>query len=213
MDLLRAAVFAVALLPMADPPLPADVPRPAALYRAVLLREVRAFLGLTGPAALIFAQVHQESSWRADVVSRAGAQGAAQFMPGTAAWIQALYPAELRQLCSDRTGCPTDLRWALRAMVLFDRRLHDEFTAVDERHRWAFALSGYNGGAGWVHREKARCDREPACDAEQWWGHVEVICLRAGWACRENRAYPRRIMHDLVPRYRVWLGPVAGALL
>jgi len=51
--------------------------------------------GLEAPVALFAAQVHQESGWREDARSPVGALGLAQFMPGTAAWIAQLYPADL----------------------------------------------------------------------------------------------------------------------
>ena len=68
------------------------------------------------------------------------------------------------------------------------------------RARWPFAWAAYNGGPGWIGREHARCRRQPGCDPRQWYGHVERHCIRARWACEENRAYPRKIERAL-PRF------------
>lgn len=59
------------------------VPSTAQQYQRELTRVVQQEWGLGGPVALHAAQIHQESGWRAGVDSRVGAQGLAQFMPGT----------------------------------------------------------------------------------------------------------------------------------
>ena len=61
-------------------------PQAAARYKLTLLREAHSQWGLDAPVAAFAAQVHQESGWRADAVSRVGARGLAQFMPATARW-------------------------------------------------------------------------------------------------------------------------------
>ena len=172
------------------------VPRQVAKYRPILIREVRLYWGMGESPATFLAQVHQESGFRENVESKF-ASGLSQFTPATAEWIQGLYPADLRELCPSRSGCPLDARWALRAMVIYDRRLHGayRFTAGDDR--WGFALAAYNGGARHIKRERLSC----RCDPDRWFGNVENNCLRAEWACRENRAYPRRILHVLRHHY------------
>ncbi|MDW9328117.1 transglycosylase SLT domain-containing protein, partial [Escherichia coli] len=62
------------------------------------------------------AQLHQESGWRPDAVSPAGAQGLAQFMPATADWISQLMPG-----LNSRE--PFNPAWAIRALVSYDRWL------------------------------------------------------------------------------------------
>ncbi|MEX6730309.1 transglycosylase SLT domain-containing protein [Pseudomonas aeruginosa] len=71
------------------------IPTAAEQYRRTLVRSAHAEWGLSAPIATFAAQVHQESRWRADARSPVGAQGLAQFMPGTAEWIAGLYPAAL----------------------------------------------------------------------------------------------------------------------
>jgi soluble lytic murein transglycosylase-like protein len=84
-----------------------QIPAQANIYRARLTREARAAWGLEAPVALFAAQVHQESGWREDARSLMGALGLARFMPGTAAWIAWLYPADLGD------AAPLDARCAL----------------------------------------------------------------------------------------------------
>lgn len=206
-EALYAAAFAI--MPATLPP---EIPRAVVAYRSVLLREIRARHGVAAPNALFFGQVHQESSWRSAVVSRAGAEGLAQFMPSTAEWIQRTYPADLRELCPERTGCPADARWALRAMILYDRALYRESSFRPERERWASVLAAYNGGGRWLAREAAQASQR-GLDATRWFDNVERVCIRAAWACQENRAYPRVIMTRWMPLYSRWLGALAGATL
>ena len=64
----------------------AQVPAAAARYRLTLLREAHGQWGLDAPVAAFAAQVHQESGWNPQAVSRVGARGLAQFMPATTLW-------------------------------------------------------------------------------------------------------------------------------
>ena len=183
--------------------LPTQIPRSVLKYRNGLIREVRYHWGLNQSPSVFFAQVHQESAWRADAHS-AYAAGLTQFTPDTAEWIQSLYPADLTEFCANRSGCPLDAGWAIRAMVLYDRRLWDGFAHSIDDHRWAFALASYNGGLGWIQRERAQAQKRHI-DPEFWFGAVEAVCLRAQWACAENRQYPRRILFVWRPVYEGWL--------
>ncbi|HCE7275446.1 TPA: transglycosylase SLT domain-containing protein, partial [Pseudomonas aeruginosa] len=97
------------LLTACQPAFAADrIPTAAEQYRRTLVRSAHAGWGLSAPIATFAAQVHQESRWRADARSPVGAQGLAQFMPGTAEWIAGLYPAVLG------TNQPFNPGWALR---------------------------------------------------------------------------------------------------
>ena len=70
----------------------AQPPQAALQYRDDVIRNARLEWGLSAPVADFAAQLHQESGWRPDAVSPAGAQGLAQFMPATADWISQLMP-------------------------------------------------------------------------------------------------------------------------
>jgi hypothetical protein len=180
------------------------VPAEAVRWRSTLVREVRYSWGLWQDPADFFAQVHQESAWRANARSRFAA-GLTQFTPGTARGMQA--SSRLRALCADAGGCPLDPAWALRAMVAYDRSIweNQKLEFYPGRELMAAALVGYNGGEGWVRRERAACRAVAGCDPGRWFAHVEAHCLRAAWACEESRHYPRAVLLMIAPRYRAWL--------
>ncbi|RZS86055.1 transglycosylase SLT domain-containing protein [Pigmentiphaga kullae] len=172
----------------------ADVPRAALAYRDDLVRNARYAWGLNAPVATFAGQIHQESTWRPDAVSAVGAQGLAQFMPATAAWISRLYPA----LAENR---PYNPAWALRALVTYDRWLFDRIRARDDCERMAMALSAYNGGLGWISRDQALAS-SLGLDPLAWFSSVErVNAGRSAANWRENRAYPDRIIRRHQPLY------------
>lgn len=178
-------------------PIVKGIPHQANTYRARLIREVHAHWGLAGPVAIFAAQLHQESGWREDARSPVGAMGLAQFMPGTAAWIAQVYPKELGE------GASLDAGWALRAVVIYDRWIYKRVPGFQEAdwNRWAAALSGYNGGLGWVQKDRALAGGQ--CDTTLWWGCVERFSRRSPAAFKENRGYPVRILRLYRPRYEV----------
>ena len=104
-------------------PAHAQVPHVAARYKLTLLREAHSQWGLAAPVAALAAQVHQESAWNPQAVSRVGARGLAQFMPATARWW-----CERGSIAA--ADClPHNPTWALRAMVGYDRWLYDRAPA------------------------------------------------------------------------------------
>ena len=185
-------IVLVALLFFADMSLAAGsahagetaIPRAALQYRGQLIREARAVWGMEAPVAIFAAQIHTESNWRNDVTSFAGAQGLAQFMPSTAAWLPSVAP-------ETGTPAPFSPAWSLRACVTYDKWLYDRLRPMRAAslavcERMAFTLSGYNGGIGWVGKDRAlaaRTGRNP----DRWFGNVEdVNAGRNKSAIREN---------------------------
>jgi soluble lytic murein transglycosylase-like protein len=177
----------------------AQIPRDALQYRADLTRQARLAWGLNAPIADFAAQIHQESHWRPDAVSRAGAVGMAQFMPSTARWW-----CELHRL-SARECQPEHPTWAIRALVGYDRWLWDRIhNTASDCDRMALTLSAYNGGLGWVQRDRALASSK-GLDAGRYWDAVETVNAgRAAWAIKENRGYPLRILRALALRYASW---------
>ena len=179
-------------------PAHAQTPPPqAARYRLMLLREAQSQWGLGAPVAALAAQVHAESSWRPNAVSRAGAKGMAQFMPATAAWW-----CELTGAAQD--DClPHNPAWALRAMVGYDFHLFQRAPAwLGDYDRLWLALRGYNGGeANWQAEALATGQDAPTR------AQIDAACGKARRApvhCAENLSYPRRILLDLQPLYAAW---------
>lgn len=198
-----AVLVALAVTDVTDAAHAATVPAAAQPWQRTVTREARAVWGLPAPVSLFGAQIHQESAWRADARSPYAA-GLAQFTAATAAdmarWYPALGPADVY-----------NPRWAIRALVRYDHRLYSSITdTASDCDRWAMTLSAYNGGPGWLTRDRALCTRVSGCDPSRWWGHVAGQTQRAAWARTENRAYPDRILHLWQPLYldAGWAGPV-----
>lgn len=192
---LRAAFLGVGFLlasmwlPIQTKAAEVTIPRAAEAHRATLVRAAHATWGLDAPVSVFAAQVHTESWWRNDTVSHVGAQGLAQFMPATARWLPSVAP---------ETGRPAPFNpgWSLRALCVYDKWLWDRTNGADAFERMAFTLSAYNGGLGWVNRDKAKARRQGA-DASRWFGAVETVNAgRSAAAWKENRQYPRRILKE-----------------
>lgn len=192
-----ALILAVLILLFAPWQAHAQVPAAAHTYRAELTRAAHSQWGLSAPIAALAAQVHQESSWRPQAVSRVGAAGMAQFMPATATWwcdLNGLAPAQCQ---------PTNPTWALRALVGYDKWLFERTPVrYSERDRLHVALRAYNGGLGhWQAEAKATGLRTP--NREQ----VDAACgaaRRHPSHCPENLGYPARILGVLQQRYATW---------
>ena len=175
----------------------AEVPPAAAKYRGELTRNARLAWGLDAPIATFAAQVHQESGWKANAVSRVGAQGLAQFMPATASWIGGIVP----ELAARQPDNPT---WALRALTTYDRWLWERIAADTDCERMAMVLSAYNGGLGWLLKDKALAQASGSTRT-RWWGAVERYNGgRSQAAFAENRGYPQRIIKVIQPAYASW---------
>lgn len=174
------------------------VPAEARRYQRDLTANARLIWGLDAPIATFAGQIHQESGWRADARS-AYALGLAQFTPATAEWIGGVFPD-----LAERQ--PFNPAWALRALVRYDRWLWDRNPARGGCERMAFALAAYNGGEGWLRREQ-RAAAAAGTASDRWFQAVALHCLRAKWACKENREYPARILLRNQHLYASW-GPV-----
>jgi soluble lytic murein transglycosylase-like protein len=182
----------------------AEIPRAADQHKAALIRTARAVWGMDAPIAVFAAQIHTESRWNAQAKSHVGAQGLAQFMPATAAWLPTYAP---------ETGEPMPYNpgWAIRALVTYDLYLWRQIGArgaASDKERMAMALSAYNGGLGWINRDK-RLASGKGLDPLRWFEHVETVNAgrsAANW--RENRNYPRLILLD---RQRTYEGAGWGS--
>lgn len=181
------------------------IPEVPPLYRLMVEREAADVWGIHAPTARIAAQIHAESLWRPRAASKY-AHGMAQFTPATAQWIADKFPDKLRGFD------PWDPAQAVRAMVIYDHWLTGRNPGATECDTWAFGLSAYNGGEGWLRRDR-RLAEAAGNDASVWFGNVEQHTARAGWARRENRTYVSRILLSLEPAYHAagWSGaPVCG---
>lgn len=205
--LVTAAFVAGALLMtfgLSAPAHAADtIPRECLKYRRDLVRNAREVFGMDAPVATLAAQMRQESGCRADAKS-AYASGLTQFTPDTSTWISGLYP----ELAG---GVPLNPSWALRAQARYMDRLVDRANGATACDAWWFGLWGYNGGEGWVQRDK-RMAAAAGADPRR---HVAVEPFNAGRApamFRENRGYPVAIIGRWQPLF-VAAGWGAGSCL
>ncbi len=181
----------------------ASYPPQAERYRRDLIRSARYVFGMSAPVAVLAGQIHQESAWREDARS-AYAAGLAQFTPDTVDTMQRAYAKELGGV--SRSTAALDPRWALLALCRYDKQLLGMFSARSDADRWAFALAGYNGGAGHILKERALA-KSQGLDPERWFDHVEKVRgsrSLANW--HQNRDYPYLILVKRQPLYRSW-GP------
>jgi soluble lytic murein transglycosylase-like protein len=166
-------------------------------WRIAIERQGARYFGLKAQPARMAAQIHQESAWKPRAAS-AFAQGLTQFTPATARWVPSICP----EIGPPDVWNPT---WAIGAQHCYMAWLHRrvpplpgdfELTDCD---RWAFALRAYNGGEGWLLRER-RAARKAGANANAWRA-VEPFRARAGWAHTENIEYPQRILLRIEPAY------------
>lgn len=171
-----------------------SIPHVANRYRADLVRTSRLVWGIDAPVSSFAAQIHQESGWNSNAVSRVGAQGMAQFMPETSRWISGVNPAL-------RENQPFNQAWAMRALVTYDLWLIQRVEAADACSEMSMALAAYNGGLGWVYRDIALA-KAAGVDHRRWFEQVEQFNAgRSEQNFAENRAYPRRILLRYEPLY------------
>jgi membrane-bound lytic murein transglycosylase MltF len=172
------------------------IPNLAYLLKRTMVGEVHYWWGVDAITTVFFSQVHQESNWNPEAKSKY-ASGLAQFTSSTAEWISKLYPKDLGE------NNPLDVKWALRALVKYDKFLYDRASYAEGwDNRWRFTLSGYNGGEGWVKRDRKLCFESLCCDQNKWIGNVELYSSRADWAIKENRDYPVKILDRWLPMYK-----------
>lgn len=173
------------------------IPEVSATYRIPVERAASEYFGLNAPTSRLAAQIHQESRWRPNAASKY-AQGLAQFTPSTAAW--------LPNICDTLQGFDRwDAMQSIRAISCYDAWLLKRVkplgkTELTQCSAWAFALRGYNGGEGWMVRER-RMALAANQDANDWI-RVQPYRARATWAHKENTTYPRRILLTIEPTYR-----------
>lgn len=168
------------------------IPRECLKYRRDLVRNARQIWGMDAPIATLAAQMRQESGCRPDAKSKF-ASGLTQFTPPTATWISRIFP--------DLAGADTlNPVWAIRAQSHYDKMLFDRAGGATECDSAWFTLWSYNGGEGWVKRDK-RLAAASGADPRK---HVEVEPFNAGRApamFRENRDYPKKIILRWQPMF------------
>lgn len=179
-----------------------QIPSAAWSYKAEMSKSAWRTFGPSAPVALLAAQIHQESAWKINATSRVGAQGFSQFMPATAADMAKLHPQD----CAPAN--PFNATWAFTCRDKYMRSLlkssMNENTSTCSS--WAFAMRAYNGGLGWINRDrrKTKADNQ---NPDNWRIVSYYNAGRSESNFRENSQYPERIFF-IERRYTNWGGPL-----
>ena len=128
--------------------------------------------------------LEQESGFRDDLVSSAGAKGRAQFTDATAELMARKYPTL-------RPPNPYSWDWSRKALGLLLAELRTSATGRGDSpcSEWLFMASMYNGGPTMFFRERDLCKMDESCNSRRWFTFVEEKRVRAVWAFKENRDY------------------------
>ncbi len=187
-----ALLLIVMLLAACSLPALAQVPDGAWQYRSAMVRSAYRVHGPGAPVATLAAQIHQESGWNAAAKSWVGAEGLAQFMPKTANDIARQFPSD----CAPANPLSPAWAFACRDHLMRQLELGAETPIgsgpVKACSAWAFAFRGYNGGPGWMMRDR-RLANSAGADPDDWLSVRPYNSGRSANAIRENREYPERI--------------------
>lgn len=173
-----------------------SVPERCRQYQRAITAQAQTLWGIDNPPiAILAAQVQQESGCN-PMAKSPFAAGLTQFTPGTAADMAKRYPTELG------AADPHNVGWAIAAQALYMRDLTQSTPGQTTCDTWAFGLSSYNGGLGWLRRDQGRA-RLAKRDPSVWFDSVEITPdkRRAPQFIKENRGYPQRILLKLTPIY------------
>lgn len=132
---------------------------------------------------LLAGQLEQESSFRADAVSNAGARGLGQFLTGTEEDMKRWYPELLK------TGSAFDPQWAITATCLYMKRLRGHLSGGYLPDSHGIAARSFNGGHYHTLQERkaARRDGEDPNNYDILTGYCGIS--RDESHCHENLGY------------------------
>jgi hypothetical protein len=142
---------------------------------------------MDAPAHDFMGQIEVESNCISSVTGVTGDIGLGQFTPATAQW---LHSKEKSLHSISSKAQPQNPRWAIRAMILYDRYLYSEVSCKD----WHYAFRAYNGGVETIKRE---IENAASCEYKA----VEACCKRRVIQtstgklslCKVNINYPYKI--------------------
>lgn len=106
----------------------------------------------------------------------------------------------------------------MRALVAMNHDCFRKITRLveDTGARLAFCDAAYNGGWGGMQEERRACYLAKGCDAQRWFGNVELHCLKSKvrWkgygasACDINRDHVKNVIVTRRPKYRPFFGEI-----
>lgn len=154
---------------------------------------------------LVVSQMYQESGFRPERVSFAGARGLLQVLPRT---------AEEVGVDPERLAEPEE---GIRAGVEYLSWTRERFPELPLREQLLFALAAYNAGAGHV-RDGRRLAARLGLDGSIWFDNVERAMLKLSepeYAAQALHGYVRgtevvRYVREINDRYRAYLDHFRG---
>lgn len=101
---------------------------------------------------------------------------------------------------------------ANRALILKSRDNFQFFKrlGIEDGPALQFGDAGYNGGLGGVQNERRACSLVSGCDPKQWFGHVELRCLKSRAALYGGRSACDINRHHVADVVRVRAGKYQG---
>ena len=166
-----------------------------------ILKEEHQRLWPESDITIIAEQIHHESGWKptAKRIEKSGvvSYGLLQVLDVTLGEMQKRHEI----LAGTKPVQLLQARWGIRAGILYDK---DMWKLCDfpgncllchgkDMNRWAFTLSAYNGGFGWIQRDR-KMTAEKGYDGNIWFHNVELFSKRSRHFFTINRRYAREIL-------------------
>lgn len=129
----------------------------------------------------------------------------------TLASLKRTYKSALKEATWDNLIDRPDLQ--MRAGISLIHSNWNSFIGVkDPNERMKFVDNAYNGGAGWVNKERRACGLKAGCDDQLWYGNVETTCMRSKTKipaygnrsiCDISRNHTRDVFETRMPKYQI----------
>ncbi len=171
------------------------IPARAAKYLPILQGEHNAIWPESN-ICIVARQIEHESAWKENATRRessgAMSYGQMQVLDSTWGEIKGKYPT----LLSGEPQVMLQAKWGIRAGLLYDLMMWNASRfAATEQDRYCFMLASYNGGQGWVERDRKLTEQSHK-NKNVWFGGVESYSNRSTANYKINRKYVREIMSN-----------------
>ena len=118
------------------------------------------------------------------------------------------YKSHLQELSWSTIETRPDLQ--IKMIVLMLREDYGKLYDVSDRYqRLSMVDNAYNGGYGGLQKERRLCSLTAGCNPNEWFGNVELMCLKSKKAlygnrsvCEISRHHTRDVMLTRLPKYQ-----------
>lgn len=154
---------------------------------------------------IFMGQIEAESTWKEKAIRKEPSgvisYGLMQVLDITFNEMRSKHPTLLDAEATDMLQA----QWGIRAGILYDKKMWGLCSFAEGiQNRWAFALASYNGGYGWIQRDR-KLTEQSGLDKNRWFCSVEHFSKRSPWAFKINREYPIKIF-KFAEKYREVIG-------